>query len=210
MHAPRPAGQLSDLEQVRAALANAETEAQRRGPYVAEIVPQRSPLWHLVRAAANREASAADYLVKRGFGTYLPTFGRDDVLPKTGRVRAGAPLFPGYLFVFVWSIDHHWRRITACPGVMSIVLEAERPVVVPDRVIDEIQVLELLNGNIDDPCRKAARGWRKRVHRRMLRERERITVTISTPSRFMELDESGRISALLRALGLVSGASAQG
>ncbi len=199
-------GNMADV--YRIALAKADRTATRRGPYAAEITPGCRALWHLVRTMPSSETATARRLVERKFGIYLPTFGRDNVLPKTGRVRAGAPLFPGYLFLFVWGLDQHWRRVRDCPGVAEVIVIDERPVIVPDRVIDEIQVLELVNGNIDDPCRKAVRGWRKRVLGRMLRERGRELATISTPSRFAGLDDIGRISALHTALGLASGAPA--
>lgn len=206
---------LGNMSEVyRAALENAATVERRNGPFAAELVPE-SPCWHLLKTAPSREATAAAHLIGRRFGTYLPTFGRDDVLPISGAVRAGKPLFPGYLFIFVWSVELHWRRILGCPGVAQIVTVDERPVIVPDKVIDEIQVLEVLNGNrdaltvtVDDVCRAGRRGWRKR--RRDVKppkpEPVRDLVTISTRSAFTDLDDDGRISALHAALGLASNA----
>ena len=42
-------------------------------------------------------------------------------------------MFPGLVFVFVWDVLAHWRRIMACPGVQSIMVDGnEKPVIVPD------------------------------------------------------------------------------
>src|SRR5690348_11148010 len=85
----------------------AEREAmmveEKQGSFAAEIVAGCAPSWHLIRTVPVRESLAASHLIGRRFGTYLPTFGRDDVLPVSGKVKAGKPLFPGYLFVFVWN-----------------------------------------------------------------------------------------------------------
>ncbi len=52
-------------------------------------------------------------------------------------------IFPGRVFVFVWDVLAHWRRITACPGVSAIMCDgAERPIVVPDEQINRIQILQ--------------------------------------------------------------------
>ena len=51
-------------------------------------------------------------------------------------------IFPGKVFVFVWDILHHWQRVMACPGVSSIMCDAERPVVVPDEQMNKIQLLQ--------------------------------------------------------------------
>lgn len=202
------------LEVYQEIARRAEHEAmmveERQGPFAAEILSGSAPAWHLVRTAPARETLAAAHLVGRRFATYLPTFGRDDVLPISGKVKAGKPMFPGYLFLFVWNIHAHWRRILGCPGVANVVVIDERPVVVPDRVIDEIQVLEVLNGKLDDACRAGKRGWRKRRRDGSL-PAGRQTVTISTPSAFgglAGLDDATRISVLHEALGLASNASA--
>lgn len=191
-------------EIARRAEDEARMVTQRQGPFAAEIMAGHSPAWHLIQTAPRQETVAAAHLVGRHFAIYLPTFGRDDVLPVSGKVRAGDPLFRGYLFLFVWNIEAHWRRICACPGVARIVVEAERPVVVPDTVIDDIQVLEVLNGKLEDTCRAGRRGWRKR-RRDGAPTPKRQTVTISTPSAFAgmgNLDDADRNDRLRHALQL--------
>lgn len=203
------------LEVYRDIARRAEREAmmveEKRGPFAAEIVADCAASWHLVQTAPRRETTAAAHLEGRRFGTYLPTFGVDSILPVSGECHAGMPLFPGYVFVFVWNIRRHWRRIVGCPGVAHIVVLDEEPVVVPDRVIDEIQVLEVLNGKIEDVCRAGRRGWRKRRREGDAPAASPQTVTISTASRFTGLsglEDDGRIGVLHRALGLASNASA--
>jgi transcription antitermination factor NusG len=193
----------------RAALREAGLVSARDGPFAAQIIPTCSASWHLVQTVPSREPAAAWHLAERQFGIYLPVFGRDGVLAKSGPVRAGKPLFPGYLFVFVWDVMAHWRRITECPGVARIVMEAARPVVVPDSVIDDIQVLEALNGELKDGCRAGRRGWRRRRRPTVAATLEVLTISTGWSMNGLDdLDDGARIGVLHRALGLASNAPA--
>jgi transcription antitermination factor NusG len=79
-------------------------------------------------------------------GVFLPRFVPGAILrTKTNQATdlSEKLLFPGLLFVFVWDILRHWRRIMSCPGVQSIMVDgSEKPVIVPDDEISHIQVLE--------------------------------------------------------------------
>lgn len=190
-------------------IRSSEEKAAKAGPFAAEITPSRPALWHLLMTEPSRESLAASHLIGRRFAIYLPVFGADVVLPNSGQCRAGKPLFPGYLFVFVWDIFKHWRRIHACPGVARVVTaDDDRPVVVPDKVIDDIQVLEAVNGELaKEACRAGRRGYRRRRSDRKIEQA--TSVTISGVSRFGSigpLDDETRISALHKALGLASNA----
>jgi transcription antitermination factor NusG len=130
----------------RRALAIAAALAARDGPYYAEIAEGEAPAWRLVRVAPRAEERAMRFLAARRFGVYLPMFRRRWTRPHRGAAAAGVaetPMFPGYLLLDVWGAERHLRRINACPGVVGLVCRDERPVIVPDAVVADLQRIEL-------------------------------------------------------------------
>ena len=111
---------------------------QRIGPRDAEMVPGVEGKWLIVRVEGGRQQTAAAHLVGRRFGVYLPQF------PETLIIRGRAVdrlrnLFPGYLFVFVWGVHQHLRRIMSVPGVIEVMMRNDQPVIVTDALIDKIR-----------------------------------------------------------------------
>ena len=139
-----------------AARLRSPAELDRKiGPFRAEIVPDATPAWHILKTVPNQEDKAARFLEARAFGIFLPRFvaGSRMVVHytdwATGRQRhepidLGEKLiFPGRVFLFAWDILHHWRRVMACPGVQAVMVDgAERPIVVTDAQMDRIQILQ--------------------------------------------------------------------
>lgn len=180
------------------AIAAINARRDRDGPYRAELRPGTSPQWHLVKCAPGDENKVSAHFAGRGIGGYLPEF-EVSYQRKGATLRARRLLFPGYIFVFVWDVKVHWRRIMACPGVVRIECVDEHPVVVPDDMIRRMQVIEALNGATLESLLKRGRGKRGRF------DGTPKTVTISTKS-YMDgitrLDAQGRIGRLHTALGL--------
>jgi transcription antitermination factor NusG len=118
---------------------------RKDGPYYAQVIEDVVPRWHIVRTTPGQESKATGYLSDRGIGVFLPQFIAGSRL-KLGNelIELGEKLiFPGRVFVFVWDVLAHWRRIMACPGVQSIMVNgSEKPVVVPDTEINRIQVMQ--------------------------------------------------------------------
>ena len=144
----------------RHALEIAAEFDRKIGPFKAEIVPDATPAWHILRTAPGQEDKAARFLEARAFGVFLPRFvkGARLVLPREIVDLSDKLLFPGKLFVFVWDVLAHWRRITACPGVQSIMCDgSERPVVVPDMQMNRIQILQF---ELAVPRRKRRKRYR--------------------------------------------------
>lgn len=185
------------------AVASIMASVQRDGPYAAEIVPGTEPQWHLLRVVPGREAAAAAHLVARRFGIYLPMF-RMYRMRHGRRVMHSRVMFPGYVFLFVWDEERHRRRINACPYVRGLVFDcAGRPVVVPDQVVRDLQVIEYR----EDATLAAARGGKARRRRRMAEEAGPLVLTISTRRYLGDLVSAcagKRIGALKQALGLAS------
>jgi transcription antitermination factor NusG len=182
----------------------------KAGPYKAEIVEGVSPLWHLVTTFPNEEERAADHLVERGFGVFVPRFIHGTKLrvpipvEKRDRFHREAwetfdlsekLIFPGRILVFVWDVLAHWRRIKACPGVGAVMVDgSERPVVVPDSEIATIQIMQF---RLSDPSKPKTRRRQKREHDQDDR------LTLSTKS-YWAVDGAHRNQLLDKALGLAS------
>jgi transcription antitermination factor NusG len=123
------------------ALASIRRADERSGPYDAEIVGGCSPKWHVVVTYPNHEKVVAGHLIARRFGIYLPE--SESIEIRRGhQVTARRLLLPGYVLLFVWDIDRHWRRVVACPGVQHILMADHHPAVVDDRVVDQIRAVE--------------------------------------------------------------------
>lgn len=196
----------------------AEIEA-KCGPYRAEIVPDCSPSWHLVRSAPSLESRAAKRLMDRGFGVYLPMI-REYRVSRGRKVRHSELFFPGYVFLFVWDVKKHWRRIKSCSGVQGVVCVDEQPIVVPDSVINKLQGLEMIQDDdtwkglatvVDVKEKKPKRRWRRtpKVLKGEPEEHPSSAVELTSSTRsywndFESVDSETRLGALHTALGLVS------
>jgi transcriptional antiterminator RfaH len=85
--------------------------------------------WGVVRSQPQRERFASKRLEAGGFETFLP---------QVQTKRACAPLFPGYLFVFI--VDR-WRAINSTLGVLCLVRTGDCPARCPDREIEALKAL---------------------------------------------------------------------
>lgn len=100
----------------------------RATPDIAEMASERGS-WLVVTIEQDYEDIAAAHLSGRGFGIFVP-----------GMYVRGKWLnmLPGYIFVQVFGIEHHRRRILACPGIVDFIYEMGHPscpFVVPDEFI---------------------------------------------------------------------------
>jgi transcription antitermination factor NusG len=176
----------------------------------AEIVPGRSPAWHVLITGPDRERTAAAHLAGRRFGVYVPEI--EEASIRRGAVRSSAtPLFRGYVFVFVWDIDRHRDRIMACPGVSAIMRRIDgSAVVISDVMIDQIRATENSNRplkmTIETVTKK--KRWRQSIKKTKeidVRDWDVIGVRAYSPfNRIAELDQEARNRLLMNALGLAS------
>lgn len=102
----------------------------------AEIVPDCDPQWHAISVYSANVAAA--HLVARRFGIYDPLIKRRHKNRQGRMITRVSRFFPGYLFIRVWDIRAHWRRILACPGVQKIMADGEIPFIVPDEFISRV------------------------------------------------------------------------
>jgi transcription antitermination factor NusG len=107
----------------------------------AEAIPDVTATWHIVETMPAHEQIAAGHLTGRRFGVYLPETEQCEV-HRGRKIKMLRPLFPGYLFVFVWGLGRHIGRILACPGVWRFLQTGEQPAVISDELIDAIRAIE--------------------------------------------------------------------
>lgn len=133
---------MGNLAQVRAATSVGEVvDYDGANKLGAEVVPSVTATWHIVETVPAQERVAAGHLIGRRFGVYLPETEQFEIRHGRG-VGVLRPLFPGYLFVFVWGLRRHIGRILACPGVWRFLQIGEEPAVISDELIDKIRAIE--------------------------------------------------------------------
>jgi transcription antitermination factor NusG len=85
----------------------------------AEIVEGELARWYVVEVYASEQHDVAVELAKHRFGVYVPVISETVVL-RGRKIDRHIPLLSGYVFVFMWFNDRHWRWISDTPGVVSI------------------------------------------------------------------------------------------
>jgi transcriptional antiterminator RfaH len=97
--------------------------------------------WYVINTHAKSEHKAAWHLANQGFHAYLPQYmKRRRHARRVDMVKA--PLFPRYLFVELDLEQDRWRAISSTIGVRQMICGGERPLAVPDGVIDDIRARE--------------------------------------------------------------------
>lgn len=106
-----------------------------------QVVGER---WSIVVSRQHEERTARENLVNQQFEVYLPMLIKEakptKMKPKPGLVAL--PLFSTYLFVRFDPTVAGWKRIFSTRGVRAMFMAGDRPLVVPDRVIEMIQARE--------------------------------------------------------------------
>lgn len=188
------------LDRIKRRALEITADIERKlGPYRAEIVPGCDPLWH-VAITAKGDNAPMKWLSERGFGCYSPCLELTSII-RGRKVTHQKPLFPGHIFIFVWDIKHHWRRIKACPGIARIMTVEERPVVVPFEAIYRMQAIEFSGMQ----CGPLKRKRRKKNRLPDVGGDEIISISPKSYWAGIEtLDDDGRNRLLHEALGLTS------
>jgi len=94
--------------------------------------------WLVVRTKPNREKWAAENVARQGRIPYLPSI--SSIVTKGGRTLAvSRPLFTSYLFV---QTDEQWKFLMNTYGVIGVVLNGDKPAILPDDVIQQLRSKE--------------------------------------------------------------------
>jgi transcription elongation factor/antiterminator RfaH len=104
--------------------------------------------WYAVRTHVHQETRAEVQLNNQGHETWLPRIWKS--VRHARRIRqVRAPLFPGYLFIRLDVTRQQWRSVNSTFGVMSLIMEGDRPRPVPCGIVDALQALTVSDGLID-------------------------------------------------------------
>jgi transcriptional antiterminator RfaH len=115
--------------------------------------------WACAQTAPRRESVAQHFLKLAEFEVYFPQI-RERRVAKTGRVEVVRPLFPSYLFV---RVELQWWAACKAVGVARLILDGERPAVVPDQIVDTLRRRERGGFVYLPPQPKYRRGDKLRV-----------------------------------------------
>jgi transcriptional antiterminator RfaH len=104
--------------------------------------------WYVAQTHAKAEHKALFNLDRQGFTAYLPQYRkRRRHARKTDWIKA--PLFPRYIFVAFDPQRARWRSISSTIGIAHLICTSERPLPLPDGVIDDIRARETADGLVD-------------------------------------------------------------
>jgi transcriptional antiterminator RfaH len=100
-----------------------------------------APSWYVVYTQQGKEILAAQQLRNQGFDVYLPQYqklrrhaGRTDIV--------ATALFPRYLFAGLDTDRQRWRSVNGTRGVVGLVMFGDKPIPVPQDVVEEIRSRE--------------------------------------------------------------------
>lgn len=181
-------------------------------PRNAEMVAGVAPTWHLIETYSNSEREVALELSKRRFGVFVPEV--EEIVIRRGRkLDCVRPMFPGYLFVFVWDVLGHRDRIENISGVMRLVFFHDgKPAVISDKMIDQIRAVENSKRPLPLPVvramaqKRGKKRWRKSCTVMSENEADNEIIAVRAWSAFQDalvtLDSGTLNQALRTALGL--------
>lgn len=99
--------------------------------------PDFSKSWYVVQCLARRERYAQQNLNLQYFQTFYPFYFKTVRHARKTRTVQQA-LFPGYLFVQLDLNKDRWRSINGTYGVSRLIMNGERPSVVPSGIVDNL------------------------------------------------------------------------
>ncbi|MFJ3053247.1 MULTISPECIES: transcription/translation regulatory transformer protein RfaH [Pseudomonas nitroreducens/multiresinivorans group] len=94
--------------------------------------------WYLVQCKPRQDLRALENLTRQQYECLLP-------MHQVERIRNGViqqqaePLFPGYLFIALDTLQDNWMPIRSTRGVSQIVRFDSHPLAVPSAVIEKIR-----------------------------------------------------------------------
>ncbi|MGJ4893760.1 transcription termination/antitermination protein NusG [Bradyrhizobium oligotrophicum] len=183
-------------------------------PRMADMAVGLSATWHLIETYPNEERTVAAHLVARRFGIYVPET-QQTIIRRGRKVEVTRLMFTSLIFVFVWGIERHWKRIMSVPGVARIRTitaagDQTIPLTVPDHVIDRIRVCENYERPIsEEALERAIYGDKKgRSHKGRRARHRREKLVWRTWDAFQDginsVDSETRNQTLMAALSLPS------
>ena len=97
------------------------------------------PAWYLLQCRSRQDFRAAEHLANQGYTCYQPVV-QAERLQRGKRCQRSEPLFPGYLFIQLDSVNDNWGPIRSTRGVARMVGFNGQPHPVPANVVKALQV----------------------------------------------------------------------
>jgi transcriptional antiterminator RfaH len=94
--------------------------------------------WYLLQCKPRQNFRAEKHLLNQGFTCYQPVV-QTERIQQGKRRDVSEPLFPGYLFIRLCSVNDNWGPIRSTRGVTRMVGFNGHPYPVPDTVIDALR-----------------------------------------------------------------------
>lgn len=157
---------------------------------ISESARENGQRWYCVHTQPRKEIIAAQNLALQSYQYYLPTVART-IRHARKVAKVTRALFPNYLFVSIDMQAQPWSPIKSTFGVRNLIMENDRPKLVPIGVVEE-----LISATNDDGC----------VDFRHKLEVGKNVRLMSGPfsnlvGRLERLDDKGRVAVLLAILG---------
>lgn len=152
--------------------------------------------WLVAHTKPQQERWAAENVHRQGFEYYLPlTLAKHPKQPR--KPPAPVCLFPRYLFI---RTNGAWRSLLGTFGVSSLVMNGERPSILPETAIEQIKSRQGTDGMVYLPSTPASRfkqGERLRINEGPMIGYTGICAEDSGPTRVrILLDFLGRQTAV--------------
>ena len=94
--------------------------------------------WFVIQSKPGQLFKAQFELEQQGFETYLPLL-KTEQIKQGKRTEIEAPLFPGYLFIYLSKEESNWRPIRSTRGVAKLISFGNEPAIVPTTVVNAIR-----------------------------------------------------------------------
>ena len=101
--------------------------------------------WFVVHTQPQKEALAAQQLEQQGFVAYCPKYQKQRKHARKIETIL-APLFPRYLFVELNLERDRWRSINGTRGISYLLMNDEKPLLVPEYVVQGLKEQETGDG----------------------------------------------------------------
>ena len=98
----------------------------------------RDMRWYVAATLPNREKLAESQLANQKFTTFFPRRHKTVRHARKNQNRV-VSFFPGYLFVALDLKNTRWRSVNGTIGVKSLIMGGERPLPVPEGVVEHLQ-----------------------------------------------------------------------
>lgn len=108
----------------------------------------RPDSWFVIWTESRAEMKVEERIKALGLSAWVPTVKERRRWSDRWR-DVVCPLFPGYLFARVGSVE--WHRVLRTPGVLTVVKERGRPALLPDSFVTGLREAIERKGTVPEP-----------------------------------------------------------